>query len=86
MSTTFAIFQSIPKLNEDGMPDSESLDNIKYIEIAFRGNGGYIHWLNNFDIIAGWLHIQTPVYPVDNSAQGIYTIKDLFREINEAKK
>lgn len=78
MSTTFKLFKTIPKLDEDLCPtDSEEIDSVG---CAFRSGG--IFWLNNFSIIAEWLPDDTPVYPTDNTPQGIFTIGDLKRKIN----
>lgn len=50
------------------------------IEIASRGNGGCFIWLNK---IAKMLPSETKVIPIDNTAQGIETIGDIRKEINE---
>lgn len=67
MSTTFAI---------------KAYDG-KYINIAHRHNIGQgkcaVSWLNS---LAPYLPIDTPVYPTDNSAQGVETIEDLI-ELNK---
>ena len=53
----------------------------KYIEIAVRRGIGMgkveIHWLNP---LAKMLHDDIPVYVIDNTPQGIYTIGDLKAE------
>ena len=48
------------------------------VEIAFRTK--YIVWLNP---IAHLLPDETEVEPLDNSAQGIYTIGDLRKKIDK---
>src|SRR6185369_7436631 len=50
----------------------------KIHEVAFRSNG--IRFTNQF----GWiLPHNTPVIPMDNTAQGIETIGDIIREISK---
>ena len=80
MSTIFGLFAREPKLNGHGeLHDKDR--SIPYIEVAFRDSNG-IRWLNNFKIIHKHLKNSTPVYPIDNSPQGIYTIKDIKKNIN----
>lgn len=78
MSTTFGINKrkKFILLENDCLPDSEKREN--YIEIAFRGNGSGLRWKNE---LAPLMPDDVPVYPLDNSAQGIYTIGDIRREI-----
>jgi len=71
MSTTFGV--KIPK--EQSLNNEEEI-----IEIAFTGNGVGFRWLND---LAKILPNDTPVIPLDNSAQGIFTIGDIREEINE---
>lgn len=47
------------------------------VEVAFRSSGGMI-WKNDLAIA---LSNETPVIALDNTAQGIYTIGDIRREI-----
>ena len=47
------------------------------VDVAFRSNG--IHFINS---LASLLPDDTPVIPMDNTAQGIYTIGDIKREID----
>lgn len=72
MSTTFGV--KIPNVEE-------------IQEIAFRSNGIYWSGKHGF-ILAQVLSDETPVIPLDNSAQGIDTLGDIKREIleQEAKK
>jgi hypothetical protein len=69
MSTTFGV-------------KIEAKDNInneeQIIEVAFRSS--HIRWIND---IAKLLPDETPVIPLDNSAQGIFTIGDIRKQINE---
>ena len=83
MSTIFVLIKEkiIPTLTEFG--ELKNMSDDDYIEIAIRGNKGYISWKNNFDIIAPYIFPNTRVYPIDNTPQGIFTIEDL---INEYKK
>ncbi len=71
MSTTFGI--EIPSLFDEG--------ELEIVEIAFRGST--IRWKS---AIARALPDETPVIPLDNSAQGIFTIGDIRKEIKEQEK
>jgi hypothetical protein len=51
------------------------------IEIAFRSN--YVMWINP---IAHLLPDDTKVEPLDNSAQGIYTIGDIKKAIKKSNE
>lgn len=73
MSTTFGI---ILPYNED----QEWADDNE-IEIAYRSYNK-MKWLNP---IAHLLPDDTPVEPLDNSAQGIFTIKDIKQAIKKNK-
>lgn len=48
----------------------------KVVEVAFRSNG--MRFINS---LAHLLPDDTPVIPLDNTAQGIHTIGDVKREI-----
>jgi len=82
MSTTFGI-------NTTDFKDFELVDDeIPYWinknifeRVAFRSNT--IGWRND---MARFLPDNTKVYPLDNSAQGIYTIGDIKKEILEQNK
>ena len=50
------------------------------IEVAYRTN--YVRWKNK---LAHLLPNETKVEPLDNSAQGIYTIGDIKKQIEETK-
>ncbi len=84
MSTTFVL------IAKENITDSDLLDEYDHltspypenVEIARRSLSG-ITWKNGFEIIKDYLPPETPVYPIDNSPQGIYIIKDL---INESEK
>jgi|MGYP003981693953 hypothetical protein len=51
-------------------------DNV--VEVAFRSNG--IRFINE---LAELLPDDTPVIPLDNTAQGVYTIGDVKKEIEK---
>ena len=83
MSTTFGI-------NTSDFKDFEldEYENIPYWinhkifrKVAFRSNS--IRWT---DDLAKLLPDDTKVYPLDNSAQGIFTIGDIKKEILEQSK
>jgi len=79
MSTTFGVHplgKVIPLDEWDQIPDTDE----HFIEVAFRGNRTGIRWINK---LAHLLPDETLVYPLDNSAQGIYTIKDIKQSIND---
>jgi hypothetical protein len=71
MSTTFGILKR-------GHVRKEDIDEDDYIEVAFRSNGiRFTHELAEF------LPDDTSVTPLDNSAQGIYTIGDIKKQMND---
>lgn len=72
MSTTFGI--KVPSLYDAGEEE---------IEVAFRGNNTGIYWINE---LAHLLSDDTKVIPLDNTAQGIYTIGDIKEEIKLQEK
>lgn len=82
MSTTFAVYKGKEpiELDNDMLPsyfwETDSISTM-FIKVAFRGNRGYNYWKND---LAPFLSDDTKIYPLDNSAQGIYTIGD-FRKI-----
>ena len=78
MSTTFGIYKGKTpiELSDDMILQDFNQDD--FIEVAFRGNHGYNYWLND---IAEYLADDVKIYPLDNDAQGIYTIGD-FRKIS----
>jgi len=80
MSTIFGVHREnkIIKLVDDCLSeDYENWD--EFIEVAYRGNSGLFIWKNELSHL---LPHETKVYPLDNSAQGIYTISDIICEIN----
>lgn len=79
MSTTFGIFKSRPKTNGHGEL-TESDRHIPHTIIAYRSNG--IRFNSMLEPIINQLSDDVEVYPLDNSPQGIYTIGDIRKEIN----
>lgn len=65
------------ELYYDMLPETH-WDYDNFIEVARRSNTMY--WLND---LAKFLPDDLKVYPLDNSAQGIYTIGDIKKEIND---
>lgn len=78
MSTVFGINKNKVdiQLVDDCLPDKFIDDD--FIEIAFRGNHTGFHWKND---LCEFLPNSLKVYPLDNSAQGIYTIGDIKYEM-----
>lgn len=72
MSTTFAVKVQLP--SERAYDDGEEVE----VEVAFRSNG--VRWLNP---LAQLLPDDIEVIAVDNSPQGIYTIGDIRKKIEE---
>ena len=52
----------------------------EFIPVAHRSNG--IRWTNDIAATLSW---QRRVYPMDNTAQGIYCIGDIRRIIEETE-
>ena len=81
MSTTFGIPQRQVELNKLVDEDGELYDYIDmsfFEKVFFRGNNS--RWVNS---LASRLSDDTPVFPLDNTAQGIYTIKDCKELLNK---
>ncbi len=83
MSTKFGIPRAVIiqaiVLENDSLPGG--FIESDFIEIAFRNNIGAFRWLSD---IAAHIPDDTKIYPLDNSAQGIFTIGDVRREIEGA--
>lgn len=83
MSTTFGIVIKDGKLldlppQEDGLFLPEDLENsVEIIVIAFRSSYGFV-WKN---VLAPFLPLETKIYPLDNTPQGIYTIGDIIEDM-----
>ena len=54
--------------------------NKEFENIALRHNGGRITIKNKLIYI---LKKSRKVYPIDNTNQGIYTVKDILTKVNE---
>lgn len=84
MSTIFSIFR-IPVVTDSyGNINSNYSDN-DYTEVAYRDSHGII-WKSPFDISEFALKDSVPVYPLDNTAQGIYTVGDIKKAIKKQLK
>jgi len=77
MSTKFGVykFNKDVQLEDDCLPDTYDKDD--FVQVARRCNGMY--WSND---LATHLPDDVKVYPLDNTAQGVYTIGDIRREID----
>ena len=84
MSTTFGVQKDNKNIElvDDCVPEDILTEDDVFIEVAFRGNRGF-YWKND---IARFLPHETRVYPLDNSAQGIYTIGDIIKAIENENK
>lgn len=85
MSTTFGVHKLNKRIElvNDQLPDEYLEGNIReedFIEVAVRGNSGWVVWTKE---LAEFLPDDLRVYPLDNSAQGIYTIGDIKRKMVE---
>jgi len=76
MSTTFGVKIDKSYIKYDLFLDTDD----DMVEVAMRGNGTGIRFINSLATI---LSDDTKVVPLDNSAQGIHTIGDIKREINK---
>jgi hypothetical protein len=83
MATTFAIFKIPVQTNELGEVISQYTKS-DYVEVAFVSN--WTDWRSPFDVAEFALKDSVPVYPLDNTAQGIYTIGDIKKEIKRQLK
>ena len=87
MSTTFGVYKGEDEIElEDGMlpssffEDDDTIDEM-FVKVAFRGNyKATTRWKND---LAPYLSDDTKIYPLDNSAQGIFTIGDFRKLLNE---
>lgn len=82
MSTIFGIkIKGEVELIKDALPP---FHKYKFIEVFYRANismGNY--WINP---LAKMLTNNTKVYPLDNTAQGIYTIGDIKKSLCQEAK
>lgn len=85
MSTTFGILRI--ELDEDKIFDEDGNiypyidEDYCFTEVFFRGS--YSFWISE---LAKDITYDTKVYPLDNSAQGIYTIGDCLQCLLEQEK
>jgi len=82
MSTTFGIPQRQVELDKIIDKNGEIYDYIDtsfFIKVFFRSMGNS-RWLNP---LASRLSEDTPVFALDNTAQGIYTIGDINKFLKE---
>lgn len=86
MSTTFGIYSPDEDrpviLHENGAPDWSVHDKFEFVKVAFRNNYGSMRWTNPLAI---YLPDFLPVYALDNSHQGVKTIKDIKNEIESQR-
>lgn len=82
MSTVFGVYKYQQKGGFKIEDQPEFQDENNFVPVAFRGNGTGIKWTND---LATLLPVETKVYPLDNNAQGIFTIGDIFNEIQKQK-
>jgi hypothetical protein len=80
MSTFFGILKSGGEiiLENDELPTGYTDED--FIEVAFRNNNGIFWWTNS---LSEFLPSNTRIYPLDNSASGIYTTGDIKQKIKE---
>ena len=81
MSTTFGIPQRQVELSKLVDKDGELYDYIDtsfFVKVFYRG--GHSRWLNP---LSSKLSDDTRIFPLDNSAQGIYTIGDARKFLKE---
>jgi hypothetical protein len=78
MSTIFGILRSGGDiiLEDDCLPNG--YEDKDFIIVAFRRNSSGIRLQNE---IVKYLPSSMKVYPINNSAQGIYTIGDIIKEM-----
>lgn len=81
MSTTFGIPQrqvELSKLVDEDGELHDYIDTSFFDKVFFRGNNS--RWLNP---LADKLPDNTLVFPLDNDAQGVYTIGDIKQLLNK---
>lgn len=80
MSTIFGIHRENKRITlvDEQLPEEywEKMD--EFINVAFRSDS--LSWMNE---VAKFLPDEISVYPLDNSAQGIYTIGDIKNKIKK---
>lgn len=81
MSTTFGIPQrqvELSKLVDENGDLHDYIDTSFFEKVFFRSMGNS-RWMNS---LASRLPDNTPVFPLDNTAQGVYTIGDIKQLLN----
>jgi hypothetical protein len=81
MSTTFGIPQrqvELSKLIDENGDLHDYIDTSFFEKVFFRG--GHSRWLNP---LASRLSDDTRIFPLDNTAQGIYTIGDIKKFLKQ---
>lgn len=73
MSTTFAVI-----IKDNNLSEEYDDVNSEFIEVAFRSNSW--SWRHP---LAKFLPGKTKVFPLDNSAQGIYIIQDIIDDFDK---
>ena len=81
MSTTFGIPQRQVELSRliDENGDLHDYIDTSFFEKVFFRSMGNSRWMNS---LASRLPDDTPVFPLDNTAQGVYTIGDIKQLLN----
>jgi len=83
MSTLFIIPANGVEIETDETGEiKNSLREWEYIPVASRWNGGML-FKPPFDRMYHLLSPDIKVYPSDNTPQGIYTLGDIIKEIEE---
>lgn len=80
MSTTFAMFRIPVETDEYGNIHTDYSED-DYLEVAFRASHG-MSWKNGLGKIQHNFKDDAKVYPLDNTAQGVYTVQDIRNEID----
>jgi hypothetical protein len=81
MSTTFGIIKNDDIIKYDEEKEVIWDDDYDYIEIAKRIDNGWV-WLNDLGEL---LPNHIKIYTFDNSPNGIFTIGDIRRDLNNVK-
>lgn len=84
MSTKFGVFKLDYEfaLENDSLP--EGFEDEDFFVVAVRRNGGELYWHHSISDVADKLFDDNVlVYPLNNSAQGIFTIGHIKREMRK---
>jgi hypothetical protein len=82
MSTVFIIPDRELETTEDGYV-IEDVETYEHVVIAFRSSNGVV-WKGDMQVLNKYIDDNVRVYAKTNSAQGIYTIGDLRKEIENS--